>query len=142
MESNKIIGNEWLCRNCNSLVDNSVEQCPHCHASRPEGEANEDSQESNDEVVERDNYSNATPLPKAKYNFREGVLVNSADIILILGLFCTFGAIIAPNFIDIEINNTMMWAVCIAVVIFAVTMILWAALRTLAEVSRMLRNRE
>ena len=101
MESNKIIGNEWLCRNCNSLVDNSVEQCPHCHASRPEGEANEDSQESNDEVVERDNYSNATPLPKAKYNFREGVLVNSADIILILGLFCTFGAIIAPNFIDV-----------------------------------------
>lgn len=142
MESNKITGSEWLCRNCNSLVDSSVDQCPHCHASRPEEESTSHGQEANDMVIERDNYSNATPQPKAKYNFREGVLVNSADIILILGLFCTFGAIIAPNFIDVEVDNAMMWAVCIAVVVFALSMILWAALRTLAEVSRMLRNRE
>ena len=142
MESNKITGSEWLCRNCNSLVDESVNQCPYCQASRPEGEVNSEAQDTNSEVIERDNYTNAAPMPKAKYNFREGVLVNSADIILILGLFCTFGAIIAPNFIDVEVDNAMMWAVCVAVVIFAVTMITWALLRTVAEISRMLRNRE
>ncbi len=142
MESNKITGQEWLCRNCNSLVDNSVNQCPHCHASRPEESINDENQTAEEEVITRDNYTNATPIPKAKYNFREGVLVNSADIILILGLFCTFGAIISPNFIDAEVDNIMMWAICIAVVIFAVTMITWALLRTVADISRMLRNRE
>lgn len=142
MQSNKITGQEWLCRNCNSLVDNSVNQCPHCHASRPENSDNNEEQTTEGEVITRDNYTNATPIPKAKYNFREGVLVNSADIILILGLFCTFGAIIAPNFIDEDIDNIMMWATCIAVVIFAVTMITWALLRTVADISRMLRNKE
>lgn len=142
MESNKITGQEWLCRNCNSLVDNSINQCPYCQASRPEQETTDQGETFEGEVIERDNYTNAAPMPKAKYNFREGVLVNSADIILILGLFCTFGAIIAPNFIDVDINNPMLWSVGIAVVIFAVTMISWALLRTVAEISRMLRNRE
>lgn len=142
MESNKITGQEWLCRNCNSLVDNSINQCPYCQASRPEQSTTDQGETFEGEVIERDNYTNAAPMPKAKYNFREGVLVNSADIILILGLFCTFGAIIAPNFIDVDINNPMLWSVGIAVVIFAVTMISWALLRTVAEISRMLRNRE
>lgn len=142
MESNKITGQEWLCRNCNSLVDNSINQCPYCQASRPEQETTDQGETFEGEVIERDNYANAAPIPKAKYNFREGVLVNSADIILILGLFCTFGAIIAPNFIDMDINNPMLWSVGIAVAIFAVTMISWALLRTVAEISRMLRNRE
>ena len=123
MESNKITGQEWLCRNCNSLVDNSINQCPYCQASRPEQETTDQGETFEGEVIERDNYANAAPMPKAKYNFREGVLVNSADIILILGLFCTFGAIIAPNFIDVDINNPMLWSVGIAVAIFAVTMI-------------------
>lgn len=142
MQSSNITGSEWLCRNCNSLVDGSLNQCPSCHASRPEDNAEEQSQTSEEEVITRDNYTNAAPLPKAKYNFREGVLVNSADIILILGLFCTFAAIIAPNFIEAEVENIMMWAICIAVVIFAVTMITWALLRTIADISRMLREKQ
>ena len=36
----------------------------------------------------------------AKYDFRESVLVTAADIILILGLFCTFAAIISPTIIN------------------------------------------
>lgn len=140
MKSNNIEGNEWLCRNCNTLVDKSLTQCPQCRADRPEEctteEANIDS-----EVVVRDNYTNAEPLPKAKYTFREGVLVNAADIILILGLFCTVGVLIAPMIISMEGVNLMLWAVVIAVATFAVTMITWALLRTVADISRMLRER-
>jgi hypothetical protein len=124
------------------LVDNALEQCPQCHADRPE-EGNVEALEGDvEEVVKRDNYANAEPLPKAKYNFREGVLVNAADITLILGLFCTVGALIAPMFMEVEGVNLMMWAVCIAVAVFATAMVSWALLRTIADISRMLRQRE
>jgi hypothetical protein len=141
MKSSNIQGNEWLCRNCNTLVDNTLMQCPQCQADRPEEGVAETSEEGVEEVVERDNYANAEPLPKAKYNFREGVLVNAADITLMLGLFCTVGALIAPMFMEIEGVNLMLWAVCIAVAIFATTMVSWALLRTIADISRMLRER-
>ena len=99
-------------------------------------------EEEGEEVIVRDNYANAEPLPKAKYTFREGVLVNAADIILILGLFCTAGVFIAPMVMTIEGINLMLWAVCIGVAIFAVTMITWALLRTVADISRMLREKQ
>ena len=93
------------------------------------------------EVVQCENYTNAEPKAKAKYIFREAVLANAADIILVLGLFATFGALIAPLIADFDIDAPMMWAVCIAVVIFALTMITWALLKSVAEISRMLRNK-
>ena len=142
MKSSNIHGDEWLCRNCNTLVDNSLSQCPQCHADRPEVEDMEHIEEEGEEVIVRDNYANAEPLPKAKYTFREGVLVNAADIILILGLFCTAGVFIAPMVMTIEGINLMLWAVCIGVAIFAVTMITWALLRTVADISRMLREKQ
>ena len=136
---NKGLNAEWLCRNCNSLIDSKLNTCPHCHAERPEEVVTEEQHDEIPDVVQRDNYANATPLAKPKYIFRETVLVNAADIILILGLFCTFGALIAPVFDDFGIENTTMWAICIAIVIFAITMVTWAVLRTLADVSRRLR---
>ena len=142
MNSSSIKGNEWLCRNCNTLVDNTLKQCPQCHADRPEEGELEATESGVEEVIKRDNYANAEPLAKAKYNFREGVLVNAADIILILGLFCTIGTLIAPMFVDIAGVNVMMWAVCIAVAVFASTMISWALLRTVADISKRLRERE
>ena len=92
-------------------------------------------------IVKRENYTNAEPRPKSKYIFRETVLVNAADIFLVLGLFCTFGALIAPMIIDFGVDAPMIWAICAAVCIFATTMVSWAILRTLAEISRMLRER-
>lgn len=132
----------WLCRNCNSLVDTKLQQCPYCHAERPDEDIVEATPEGIECVVKRDNYTNAEPRPKSKYIFREAVLVNAGDILLVLGLFCTFGALIAPIIIDFGVDAPMIWATCSAVVIFAITMITWATLRTLAEISRMLRNRE
>ena len=141
MEQN-IEKDTWLCRNCNSLVDVKLQQCPGCHAERPEEEVIEAAPEGIESVVTRDNYTNAEPRPKSKYIFRESVLVNAGDILLVLGLFCTFGALIAPIIIDFGVDAPMIWATCGAVVIFAITMITWATLRTLAEISRMLRERE
>lgn len=132
----------WLCRNCNSLVDNELNHCPTCHAERPEESTTEPIPEGIESVVRRENYTNAEPRPKAKYLFRESVLVNAADITLVLGLFCTFGALIAPMIIELPLEAPIIWAICGAVVIFAITMISWATLRTLAEISRMLRERE
>lgn len=132
----------WLCRNCNSLVDTKLKECPSCHAERSDEEILEVIPEDIESVVKRDNYTNAEPRPKSKYIFREAVLVNAGDILLVLGLFCTFGALIAPIIIDFSVDAPMIWATCGAVIIFAITMITWATLRTLAEISRMLRNRE
>lgn len=132
----------WLCRNCNSLVEESLARCPRCGADRPEEEAAEPVPEGISEVVTRENYTNAEPKPKSKYVFREAVLANAADILLVLGLFATFGALIAPIIIDFGIEAPMMWGICAAVVLFAVTMVTWALLRTVAEISRMLRNKE
>ena len=132
----------WLCRSCNTLVSNDISICPACSAERPEEVATEPIPEGIESVIKRDNYTNAEPRPKSKYIFREAVLVNAGDIILVLGLFCTFGALIAPMIVEFGVDNPMIWAICGAVIIFAITMILWATLRTLAEISRMLRNRE
>lgn len=141
MEQN-IEQNTWLCRNCNSLVDTKLKECPSCHAERSDEEVNEVIPEDIESVVKRDNYTNAEPRPKSKYIFREAVLVNAGDILLVLGLFCTFGALIAPIIIDFGVDAPMIWATCGAVIIFAITMITWAILRTLAEISRMLRDKE
>ena len=132
----------WLCRSCNTLVSNDISICPACSAERPEEVATEPIPEGIESVIKRDNYTNAEPRPKSKYIFREAVLVNAGDILLVLGLFCTFGALIAPIIIDFGVDAPMILATCGAVVIFAITMITWATLRTLAEISRMLRNRE
>ena len=93
------------------------------------------------EVVTKSDYANATTTVKPKYIFREAVLVNAADILLILGLFATFGALIAPLVTTFDVTAPMMWAICIAAAIFAITMIVWALLRTVADISRMLRNK-
>ena len=132
----------WLCRNCNSLVERDIDKCPCCGADRPEEGTTEPQPNGISEVVTRDNYTNAGPKPKSKYILREAVLVNAADITLIFGLFATFGALIAPIVVDFGIDAPMLWAVCAGVVIFSSTMVSWALLRTIAEISRMLRNRE
>ena len=131
----------WLCRNCNTLINNETSICPVCSAERPEEIASETTPDGIESIVKRENYTNAEPRPKAKYIFRETVLVNAADIFLVLGLFCTFGALIAPMIIDFGVDAPMIWAICAAVCIFATTMVSWAILRTLAEISRMLRER-
>ena len=123
------------------MVSNETNICPVCSAERPEEVATETTPEGIDNVVERENYTNAMPRPKSKYIFRETVLVNAGDIFLVLGLFCTFGALIAPIVIDFGIDAPMIWAICAAVCIFATTMVSWAILRTLAEISRMLREK-
>lgn len=131
----------WLCRNCNTLISNDINICPACSAERPGESETEAIPEGIKSVVKRENYTNAEPHPKSKYIFREAVLVNAGDIILVLGLFCTFGALIAPIIIDFGVDAPMIWAICAAVLIFATTMISWAILRTLAEISRMLREK-
>ena len=131
----------WLCRNCNTLISNETSICPVCSAERPEEIVSETTPEGIESIVKRENYTNAEPRPKAKYIFRETVLVNAADIFLVLGLFCTFGALIAPIIIDFGVDAPMIWAICAAVCIFATTMVSWAILRTLAEISRMLREK-
>lgn len=133
-------GNEWLCRHCNTLVDNQIAKCPNCQADRPEEEIAEPSPEGISQEIVLEGYTNVGPKVKAKYNFREGVLVNAADITLIIGLFCTFASLIAPIIVDFGVTAPMLWATCIAIVIFATTMVSWALLRTIADISR--RTRE
>jgi hypothetical protein len=139
MNSNEIKG--WLCRNCNTIVDNDLKSCPVCFADRPE-DSEAPTPEGISEVVERENYTNAKPRPKSKYIFREAVLVNAADISLILGLFFTFATLIAPLIVEFDVPSPMLWAICIAVAIFASTMVSWALLKSIAEISRQLRERE
>lgn len=131
----------WLCRSCNTLVSNEINICPACSAERPEEIETESTPEGIESLIQRDNYTNAEPRPKAKYIFREAVLVNAGDIFLVLGLFCTFGALIAPMIVDFNTETPMIWAICAAICIFATTMVSWAILRTLAEISRMLREK-
>ena len=130
-----------MCRSCNTLVSNETNICPICSAERPEEVASEPTPDGIESVIKRENYTNAEPKPKSKYIFRETVLVNAGDIFLVLGLFCTFGALIAPMIIDFGVDAPMIWAICAAACIFATTMVSWAILRTLAEISRMLRER-
>lgn len=131
----------WLCRSCNTLVSNETNICPVCSAERPEEVASEPTPKGIESVIRRENYTNDKPRPKSKYIFREAVLVNAGDILLVLGLFCTFGALIAPIIIEFSIDAPMIWAICAAVCIFATTMVSWAILHTLAEISRMLREK-
>jgi hypothetical protein len=131
----------WLCRNCNTLVSNETSICPACSAERPEEVDNEPIPEGIECVIEHGNYTNAIPQPKPRYIFREAVLANAGDILLVLGLFCTFGTLIAPIIVDFNTEVPMIWAICVAVSIFASTMISWAILRTLAEISRILREK-
>lgn len=131
----------WLCRNCNTLISNDINICPACSAERPEESETESIPEGIECIIKHENYTNAEPRPKSKYIFREAVLVNASDIFLVLGLFCTFGALIAPIIVDFNIDAPMIWAICAAVCIFATTIVSWAILRTLAEISRMLREK-
>lgn len=133
----------WLCRNCNTLVDNSLNICPSCNALRPETDGEvEPTPEGIAEEVRMENYTNAIPKPKAKYNFRESVLTTVADIFLALGLFLVVGALIAPHAIELPYpsHTAMMGAICVAVLLLAITMTTWALLRTVADISR--RTRE
>lgn len=138
MENNA--NNEWLCRNCNTLVSSELSVCPNCHADRPEEASNEAKIDGIAESVVVENYTNAQPVPKSKYTFREAVLVNAADIILVLGLFCTFGALIMPMFVEME--NVKIISISAAILLFAFAMISWALLRTVADISRRLRKEE
>ena len=131
---------EWLCHNCNTLVSSELSVCPNCRADRPEEASNEAKVEGIAESVVVENYTNAQPAPKSKYTFREAVLVNAADIILVLGLFCTFGALIMPMFVEME--NIKIISISAAILLFAFAMISWALLRTVADISRRLRKGE
>ncbi|MBQ6612442.1 MAG: hypothetical protein IIX19_01850 [Alistipes sp.] len=129
--------NTWLCRNCNTLVSADANICPKCNAERPE---ECDSTESN-KVVVMENYANKDAEKKKKYIFREAVLVNAADILLILGIFLSIGALLSPNFIEYNFVNSTLLSIVATVVIFVISLITWALFRTLAEISRMLRTR-
>lgn len=129
---------EWLCRNCNTLVSSEINICPKCHADKPEETTEETNTEGVAESVVIENYSNAQAEQKAKYTFRESVLVTAADIILTLGLFCTFGALIMPMFV--EMANIKIIALSAAIALFAFSMISWAMLRTVADISCRLRE--
>lgn len=131
---------EWLCRNCNTLVSSELNLCPNCRADRPEESSEEVKAEGIAESVVVENYTNAQPAPKSKYTFREAVLVNAADIILVLGLFLTFGALIMPMFVEVE--NIKIIAISAAILLFAFAMISWALLHTVADISRRLRGQE
>ena len=129
----------WLCRNCNTLVDNGLDTCPSCNALRPEIDSEvEPAPEGIAQEVRMENYTNAMPKPKAKYNFRESVLTTVADIFLVLGLFFIVGTLIAPQVVELPYppHTAMMGAICIAVLLLAITMTTWALLRTVADISR------
>lgn len=148
---------EWLCRNCNSLNAAEAPACVYCHADRPEELAVEEQpatekqavegqqqavEEQEQPIIRRESYSNPAPAAPAKYTFRESVLITSADIILFVGLFCAFAALIAPAFIDGDIPNLHLYAIVGAIVLFAWGMISWALLRCVADISRRLRRND
>lgn len=135
---------EWLCRNCNSLIPNNIDKCPCCNAERPESLSAADITKQNElseTVVVEENYTNATQPVKTKYNFRESVLTFAADTTLALGLFCTFGALISPMFIT-DVENIKLISICAAVLLFAFSMVQWALLRSVADISRRLREHD
>lgn len=141
---------EWLCRNCNSLNAAEAPACVYCHADRPEEQAAEKQLATDEQaaevqqqpIIRRESYSNPAPAAPAKYTFRESVLITSADIILFVGLFCAFGALIAPAFIDGDIPNLHLYSIVGAIALFAWGMISWALLRCVADISRRLRHND
>lgn len=135
--------NTWLCRNCNTLISNELHICPSCRALRPETEsATEPTPEGIAHEVVIENYANAEPKTKAKYNFRESVLTTVADIALVLGMFFVLGALIFPIVFELPYSDytVTMASVCLAVVLATITLTTWALLRTVADISR--RTRE
>ena len=135
--------NTWLCRNCNTLVSSELDICPSCKALRPEStEIEVPAPEGIAEEIVVENYANATPATKAKYNFRESILTTFADIFLVLGMLFVVGIIIAPMIIDLPYPDytTTLASACIAVALGAIVLTTWALLRTVADISR--RTRE
>lgn len=128
----------WLCRNCNTLLSAETNLCPKCGAER--GEKCEDNEQQEAIIVE--NYTNSSEVKKNKYIFRESVLVYAADITLILGIFLALGALLIPNFIELNYDNPTLLSIASAVAISLTSLVSWAILRTLADVSRMLREKD
>lgn len=135
--------NTWLCRNCNTLVDIKLDTCPSCNALRPEDKVNNEAiPEGISQEVRIENYTNATPKVKPKYNFRESVLTTVADITLILGIFLTASILIAPQIVELQYSEytTMLVSICVAAALFISSITTWALLRTVADISH--RTRE
>ena len=128
--------NTWLCCNCNTLLSNDINHCPKCGAER--GEACEINEQQ--DTIKVDDYANYIEAQKNKYIFRESVLIYAADITLILGIFLALGALLLPHMIDINYNNPTLLSIVAAVAIFLTSLVSWAMLRTLADVSQMLRK--
>lgn len=128
----------WLCRNCNTEVQYDLTKCPRCSAERPEAVATEET----DEAIVVESNEVAAPQQKRKYIFRESVLINAADILLILGIFCSFGALISPMFLEDNIQHITTLSIVMGVGIFLGSTVMWALFRNIAEISRMLRERE
>ena len=128
--------NTWLCCNCNTLLSNDINHCPKCGAERGEEcEINEQQ-----DTITVDDYANYIEAQKNKYIFRESVLIYAADITLILGIFLALGALLLPHMIDINYNNPTLLSIVAAMATFLTSLASWAILRTLAEVSQMLRK--
>ena len=130
--------NTWLCRNCNTLLSTETNLCPKCGTERGEECENSEQQE----AIIAEDYANSSEVKKNKYVFRESVLVYAADITLILGIFLGLGAILMPNFIEVNYNNPTLLSITSAVVIFLTSLVSWAILRTLADISRILREKD
>lgn len=130
--------NTWLCRNCNTLLSTETNLCPKCGTERGEECENGEQQE----AIIAEDYANSSEVKKNKYIFRESVLVYAADITLILGIFLALAALLMPNFIEVNFNNPTLLSITSAVVIFLTSLVSWAILRTLADISRMLREKD
>ena len=112
--------------------------CPKCGAEQAEECENNEQQE----AIVVENYANNSEVKKNKYIFRESVLVYAGDITLILGIFLSLGALLMPNFVEVNYNNPTLLSIVAAVAVFLTTLVSWAILRTLAEVSRILREKD
>jgi MFS family permease len=64
-----------------------------------------------------------------------------SNISFVFSSISSIALLIAPIITDFGVDAPMIWAICAAVCIFATTMVSWAILRTLAEISRMLREK-
>lgn len=126
----------WLCRNCNRGVHGELDKCPICGAERPE----EVELENNEEVIVIEQLTEEPAPQKKIYLFRETVLIYAADITLVLGIFFSIAALIAPKFIDINIHNTTTLSIVSCVAIFLTSLTSWALFRSIAEISRLLRE--
>lgn len=130
--------NTWLCRNCNTEVIAEQAKCPKCGAERPEAVESESAEEA---IVIEEPSENPTPQKK-RYIFRESVLINAADILLILGIFLSVATLLSPAFLSDTIQNIKTLSIVGAIAIFLFSLITWALFRTVADISRMLRERE